>query len=188
MRFYENRYMGPWMNAPGTSNPWYMSPGAQKSPYYQEGTDPMFSGALAYPMIYPDIYYKLQPYIINAGDRMEMYGGTPTEQMVDRMVDEIREEVMKIHPEIGEYAKEYTENMPMRQEESVPTQTFPGRFQDFRSEDMQVRDEDIPRRGLPGYPGRFEPSPMFPRRGIFNDLIRILLLSELRRRRRRRYY
>jgi hypothetical protein len=211
VRFYENRYMGPWMNAPGTAMPWYMTPGAMQSPYFQQGTDPMYSGALAYPMIYPDIYYKLQPYIINAADRMEMYGGMPAEQMIDRMVDEIREEVMKIHPEIGEYAREYTENMPGRmenmpgrmenmpgrmenmfgrEEENAPAQTFPGRYQDYMGTEMHDGEDGMLGRGSPFHPDppRFESSAIFPRRGLFNDLIRILLLSEFHRRRRRRFY
>lgn len=158
--------MGPWMNAPGTTLPWYSMPDAKQCPYYQPGMSPMLSGAMAYPMVYPEIYYKLHPHIMRACDEMDMYGLMPGEEMIEHTCDQIHDDVCRMHPELAEYAREY----------------------EIQAENPIDPPEDFTSHNPDGFDWRR--SRRFRRRGVFGDLIRILLLSELfrkRRRRRRRY-
>ena len=160
----ENPHMGPWLNAPGTTLPWYSAPGAEQSLYYQPGMSPMLSGAMAYPVVYPDIYYIIQPHIMRACDEMEMYDSMPSEEMFEHKCDQIHDNVCTMHPELAEYAREYE----IQAHDPLST---PGEYGSY-------------------YPDGFEwrRRPRFRRRGVFGDLVRILLLSELFGRRRRRFY
>jgi hypothetical protein len=161
----ENPNMGPMMNVPGTMQPWHMMPGVQQSPFYQNGMPPIMSGVMTYKMMYPDIYYKLQPHILMACDEMDMYGQMmPTQEMVEQMTDRIHDNVCKMHPELAEYANEY--------EKTIQTIVPEFRPDDFRRDGRDEHDGFRPR---------------FRRRGPFRDLISILLLSELFGRRRRGY-
>ncbi|MFZ5974709.1 MAG: hypothetical protein ACOYU3_04785 [Bacillota bacterium] len=159
MNCKENQYMGPWMNAPGTTLPWYNAPAAKQSPYYQPGMSLMMSGAMAYPTVYPDIYYKLQPHIMRACDEMEMYEMMPGVEMIEHKCDQIHDNVCRMHPDLAEYAREY----------------------EIQANNPMDPPEDYMSHNPDGFGFR-----MFRRRGLFGDLIRILLLSELFRRRRRR--
>lgn len=113
---------------------------------------------------YPEIYYKLQPFIMMACDQMEVCGPQmPTQEMVENMCDHIHTQVCHMHPEIAEYAQK-CDNDPG--DDPDPPAGF--RFGGF--------ERGMDRMGF-GFP--------FRRRGPFRDLISILLLSELFRRRRR---
>ncbi|MGI5907026.1 MAG: hypothetical protein ACOX8O_00115 [Christensenellales bacterium] len=165
MDIKENQYMGPWMNAPGTTLPWYSASDAAQSPYYNHGMSPMLSGAQAYPCVYPDIYYIMQPHIMRACDEIEIFGSMPGEEWIEQKCDQIQDDVCIMHPELAEYAREYQAAANNPSANPAPN---PDGF---------------------GFPGRFRPRPGFrPQRGVFGDLIRILLLSELFSRRRRRYF
>lgn len=165
MSYKENPYMGPWMNAPGTTLPWYSVPGAEDFPYYQPGIAPEMAGAMAYPNVYPEIYYKLQPHIMRACDEMENYGLMPSEEMIEYKCEQIHENVCSAHPELAEYAREYE----IKAEDTAdPTAEFV----------FNPIIEPFGRRNWR------RPRP----RGLFGDLVRILLLSELFGRRRRRGY
>jgi hypothetical protein len=127
-------------------NPGSMSPNMQ--------TMPMMANSV----VYPEVFYKLQPYIMMACDRMDTYGSMmPTQEMVEQMSDGIYDNVSRMYPEMAEYANNYDKKM--KDDQTVETVLF-GRGPFF------------------GFG--------FRRRGLFRDLIDILLLSELTR--RRRYY
>lgn len=160
--------MGPWMNVPGTMRPWCTMHGAERFPCCQPGMPPMGAGGMA--TVYPDIYYKLQPHIMRACDMMDDYGGMMfTQDMVERMSDRVYDDVMRMEPDMADYAREYEMNpMPDSSGEKM-MQPDPNEF---------GRDEF----GLDEFGRRF----MFRRRSPFRDLITILFLHELFRRRRRR--
>jgi hypothetical protein len=117
--------------------------------------------------VYPEVFYKLQPYIMMACDQMDPMGeAMPSQEMVDQMSDNINNEFVQAHPDLAEYVRE-NENMPRGEAADLPViNFFPGRFY-----------------GGPRFFGR-----PFRRRGVFRDLIGTLLLSELFRRRRGRRY
>lgn len=111
---------------------------------------------MTYQLTYPEIYYKLQPYISMVCDQinpLEM----PTQEMLDRISDNIYDDVCKRYPDL----ESYVNNNKVNTDTVVPTIMF-------------------------GNPGMFGWG--FRRRGVFRDVIDILLLSELFNRRRRYYY
>ncbi|CDZ23723.1 hypothetical protein CCDG5_0592 [[Clostridium] cellulosi] len=107
--------------------------------------------AMTYRALYPEIYYKLQPYISAACDIMDSYGITmPTQKQLDDMTDGIYEEFVRTYPDMAEYMSEQsTRNNP---NDPPP---FSGGFRRFR----------------PGF--------RFRRRGLGRDFISALLLAEL---------
>ena len=130
---------------------------AAKQPSYQKtASDPVTAAIQEYRMVYPEVFYKLQPYIMMVCDQMDAYNGAmPNQNMLDQMSDNIYSDMMEMYPDMSDYVRE----------------------QESRAGDYA---ETITRR--PYYGRRFR------RRGLFRDLIDILLLSEFHRRRRRRYY
>lgn len=96
---------------------------------------------------YPEIYYKIQPFILSACDAMLFGSGgnvAPTWNQVDAMSEEIYADISAMHPDLLEYA-----GVGMTAS-YVETAQFGG--------------------------GRFR------RRGVFRDVLDILLLNELFRR------
>ena len=120
--------------------------------------------AMEYRTVYPEVYYKLQPYIMMVCDQMDTYGTTmPSQEMIERMSDNIYEDMCAMYPDIADYVRSTERTADMEAVETItPLRSFGSRGRDF---------------GRPG--GRFR------RRGVFRDLIGILLLSEFFRRRRR---
>lgn len=96
--------------------------------------------------VYPEIYYKVQPFIMMACDQMDMHQ-MPTQAMIDQMADNIHDDVVRMYPDMAEYAQS-----------TMTTIADP---------------HDPPPFGRDHRDGRFR------RRGLFNDLITILLLQEL---------
>jgi len=157
--------MGPWMNVPGSMLPWYAMPGMEQYPFYQPGMPQYINGARAFSSMYPEIYYKIQPYIIRACDEMDMYELMPSEDMIDYQTDQISDNISRMYPEIAQYAQDYE-----RQMENSPR--LPQEFAPTNSDSIEVIRRRRPRS-----------------RGLLGDLVRILLISELfNRRRRRRLY
>lgn len=110
---------------------------------------------MPYQMIYPEIFYRMQPYIVMVVDEMDMYGSMmPTQEMIESITDSIHDDILKMYPDMAEYVNEN----PSRSNIAAPA-SF---------------DSDFRRR--------------FRRRGLFKDIIDILLLNEFLRRRRRYYY
>jgi hypothetical protein len=58
-------------------------------------------------LVYPEIYYKLQPYIMMVCDEMDTFGDVmPTQDMIDSMTDSVYEDAMRMYPELADYAKD----------------------------------------------------------------------------------
>ena len=109
--------------------------------------------------MYPEIHYKLEPFISMTCDAIEATGMMPSQDEMDDITDGIYDDFCRMHPDMANYMKaNENDNDPP---EAVPTQMFLGRG--FR-------------------PERFGG---FRRRGIGRDLILALLLGRLFRRRRR---
>lgn len=138
-----------------------MAPLAQNSPMQ---TMPIRD--MANQVVFPEIFYKMQPYIMMVCDQIEAFGNAmPTQEMIEGITDNIYEDMSKMYPDLVEYANE----------KAVETVVSPYDFRGDRDWDRD-RDRDHDRRRRP-----------FRRRGMFRDVIDILLLSELFGRRRRRY-
>lgn len=125
----------------------------QPTPMPKTGVSP----TMPYQTVYPEIYYKLQPYIMMVCDQVDTFGtAMPTQDMIEHVTDSIYDDVCKMYPDLAEYAQSNADKLAAQP--VVETARFgPG----------------------PGFGWRFR------RRGMFRDLIDILLLSELFRRRRR---
>lgn len=55
-------------------------------------------------LAYPEIYYKVQPYVMMMCDEMEAYGAMmPTHEMVEEYTDRIYDNVCKMYPDMGEW-------------------------------------------------------------------------------------
>lgn len=106
---------------------------------------------------YPELYYRLVPYIMMVCDQAETAGiEMPSQQMIESITDNIYDDVVANYPDMADY---------------------------FRCQEQTMANTDsLPVQG-PFYFGR-RPR----RRGLFRDLIDILLLNEFLRRRRRRPY
>jgi hypothetical protein len=105
--------------------------------------------------LFPEIYYRLKPFISMACDVINSSGTAPTQQDMDDMTDNIYDEFTRMYPDMADYMKQNAESAG-EANEAVPTIVIGGSFR-------------------PGY-GRFGG---FRRRGIGRDLISSLLLAEL---------
>lgn len=136
---------------PGAANPYggYL----QAANPAQTGLSPM----MAYQTTFPEIYYKVQPYVMMVCDQIDPFASAmPSQDMLDRISDSIYDDLCRRYPDMAEYARSQEEKA--NSDPVIQTARF----------------DDPP-------PFRFR----FRRRGLFRDLIDILLLSELFRRRRR---
>ena len=100
--------------------------------------------------VYPEVFYKVQPFIVMACDQMEAMGGMPTQSMIDQMTDRIYEDVCQMYPEMAEYAQ----STALQENDQLLSVQY-GRRYNRRSQSR------------------------FRRRGLFRDLIDILFLYEL---------
>lgn len=118
------------------------------------------SPAMENPSVYPEVYYKMQPYIMMACDHMDAYGPEmPSQEMVEGMSDAIYDDMMRTYPEMADYMRSQEQGGAARTSLAV--------------------------QGPFGFMSPFGFRRDFRRRGLGRDLIDILLLSELFRRRRR---
>jgi hypothetical protein len=157
----ENINKDMFMNS-GVMNPPYGTQGAAAPQKPMTPMMPMTPMApmMQYQMVYPEIYYKLQPYIMMVCDQIDTFGPMmPTQDMVENITDSIYDDVCRMYPDLEEYAHSKEDNA--NTQPAVETARF-------------GRD--------PGPFGR-----RFRRRGVFRDFIDVLLLSELFGRRRRFY-
>lgn len=124
--------------------------------------------------VYPEVFYKIQPYIMLACDQMDTLNpAMPTQEMAEQMSDNIYDAVTRTYPEMAEYAR------------SADTRAS-GDPEDAYGPAVEAVSFGVGPGFGPGMGfGRRFP---FRRRGVFRDLIDILLLQELFRRRRRRFY
>lgn len=132
---------------------------------------------MQYKPVYPEIYYRLQPYIIMVCDEMDTFGpNMPSQEMIEQMTDSIYDDVCKMYPDLEKYMAEKEE--ASEKNAAIPTGEMYGMNRDYNHDHDHGRDHDhdefFRRR--------------FRRRGPFRDLIDILLLNEFFNRHRRRFY
>jgi hypothetical protein len=109
--------------------------------------------------MYPELFYKLEPFISSTCDAIEMSGVMPTQQEMDNITDDILEEFCNTYPDMANYLRANENDNSNEMPEAIPTQFFGGGFR----------------------PDRFR---RFRRRGLARDIIRALLLTRLFGRRR----
>lgn len=77
-----------------------------------------------YQCIYPDVYYKVQPFVMMACDEMDACNcGMPTHDMVWQISDHICSDVFRVHPDLAEY--DHYQGMSF---DSVSAYSVPGSF------------------------------------------------------------
>ena len=115
---------------------------------------------MAYEMVYPEIYYKVQPFIIGVCDQMEAYGGAmPSSEVIERIADNIYSDVVAMYPDLAEYTG------------GAMAASAANRAQSERDASDHAQPVIAP-----FYRRRFR------RRGLFPDFVEILLLNEIFRR------
>jgi hypothetical protein len=141
----DNLNMGQMGNVPMSNQP--MQDMTQQ--FNPTAINPAAQNAMTYSAIYPEIYYKLKPYISMASDMVFSNGGImPTQQELDDMTDSIYDDFVNSNPDMGDYMKKTDVDT------AVPTFDGFGFRPGFRF-------------------GRFR------RRGLGRDFISALLLAEL---------
>lgn len=146
-------------------------PEANLAPYAKDNAEVMGQ----YQTVYPEIYYKLQPYINVICDQMDFYQTEPTLEMVQQITDNIYDDVARTYPDLAEYAN---------------NNDNPGHNPTSGNPHGNPNGNPIRRNPYDRY-GRYTPYRFdggYRRRGLFRDIIDIMLLSELSRRRRRYFY
>lgn len=59
-------------------------------------------------VIYPEIFYRIQPFVMVCCDQIEAMGiDIPPQEVIDHMTEVIYNDVCRMHPDIAEYAREY---------------------------------------------------------------------------------
>ena len=104
-----------------------------------------------YRAMYPEIHYRLEPFISTTCDKIESSGVMPSQQELDDITDDIYDDFCAMYPDMADYmgANDRKDSMP----EAVPAQVIIG-----------------------GRPGRYNP---YRRRNLGRDLISSLLLSRI---------
>ena len=124
--------------------------------YPPAAVKPAMENVMTYRAIYPEVYYKLKPYITMTCDLIFSYGAVmPTQQQLEEMSDGIYDDFCKMHPDMADY-------MGKASEKDDP----PGDPPAFRG---AFRGGFRPGFGFGG----------FRRRGLGRDFVDALLLSEL---------
>jgi len=133
---------------------------ANRSPNNKMGAIPEMEENITCNIVYPEVYYKVQPFIVSVCDQMNLCDHMISPKMFDQAGEKIYNNVCMIYPRLAEYANQYEMNESAEAMSPVDPPIFPRRrfFPDGRH---------------------------FRRRGLFRDLIDILLLQELLRRTRR---
>jgi hypothetical protein len=108
-------------------------------------------------LVYPEIFYRLQPFIILVCDQFKNYNVIPTQEMVEQVSDNIYSEACQMYPDLRNYNFNQTNN----------------------DDPPLIRELDQRRRGNFHHDFFMR---RFRRRGSLQDLISILLLSEIFRR------
>jgi len=75
--------------------------------YAKAVNDPVMAAIEEYRMVYPEIFYKLQPYIMTICDQLDVYGNTaPNQDMLDRITEGIYKDILEMYPDLAEYVRE----------------------------------------------------------------------------------
>lgn len=77
----------------------------------QQGMSPL----MAYQMVFPEVFYKLQPYVLMVCDRLDSFEPSVlTQDMLDSISDSIYEDVCKRDPELAVYLRGPFEDPPVQ--------------------------------------------------------------------------
>lgn len=100
--------------------------------YDRNKMNSMVRSAREFQMLYPDVYYKVQPFVMVMCDEMDTYGTMmPTQEMIDYMCDCIYDDVIRMYPDL---ADNYSDM------EAVPTINGFGGFSGFGRRRGAFRD------------------------------------------------
>lgn len=140
-----NTNIGPGYNPSNMSN--MMLSNSQMS------VSPSTSQSMTAAVTYPEIYYKLQPYLSMVRDSLVSMGRNPTQEELDQVSDSIYDDICRRDPDLKAYLEKYEPKDPP--------------------------EGDPPFRG--GFRGGFRPGFGFGfrRRGLGRDFIDALLLAQL---------
>ncbi len=142
-------------------------------PCPQAAVSPVMENAMTYRAVYPEILYKLMPYISMTCDLIFSYGMMPTQQQLEEMSAGIHRDFCSMYPDMADYM-----GAP---ELNGDTSVNPTTFREVFGGDDEYREgftggegfgEDFREVFRPNF-GRFR------RMGLGRDLIFSLLLSEL---------
>ncbi|MEA4894312.1 MAG: hypothetical protein VB064_03520 [Oscillospiraceae bacterium] len=119
---------------------------------------------VAYRSVYPEIYYKLMPFISMTCDLIFSYDMMPTQEKLEEMSDGIFDDFCKMYPDMSDYMGNTA-----------------GKSADPQASTDVFRTDEVFRRRFGGFRGTGFGTGFggFRRRGLGRDLIYALLLSEL---------
>jgi hypothetical protein len=67
--------------------------------------DPEFYGGMVYPVMYPEIYYKIYPYVCKVCDEMDTpYAIYPSQAQIEDMINRCYDLCVKEMPDLEDYA------------------------------------------------------------------------------------
>jgi len=113
-------YMEPWSGDYGMDR------------YDRNKLHSMVRSARDFEMLYPDVYYKVQPYVMMMCDEMDSCGTMmPSQEMVDYMCDCIYEDLSRMYPDLTDNYADV---------DAVPTINGFGGFGRFRRRRGPFRD------------------------------------------------
>ena len=126
--------------------------------FNQPAVNPLMDNAMMNMPVYPEIYYKLMPFISMTGDLLFSYGMMPTQQQLEEVSDGIFNDFCTMYPDMASYMG------------------MPDTMAAFAADPPPFRGEFM---GGDEFRGGFNPGYRFRRRGLGRDLITALLLSRL---------
>lgn len=146
-------------------------------PFPQGAVNPAMETTMIYRAIYPEIYYKLMPYILMTCDSIFSYGIMPTQQQVEDMSDGIYDDFCTMYPDMSEYMgnavaqSAFAPDLPPSRNGFGGDEEYRGGF---------TGGEGFGSGFVDAFSGGFNPRyGRFRRRGLGRDLIFSFLLSEL---------
>lgn len=142
-------------------------PGMNGQPLERQGMPPLTQADLdamqAYQAAYPEIFYKLQPYIMMMCDQMDSFGtAMPNQEMIEQMSDNIYEDLLRMYPDLADYVRSHDNAMP--EEEDAVEAYYLRRISPGRSPQAPVPTQG-PAEGSDSNPAAFGARP--PQKKVF---------------------
>ncbi len=112
----------------------YLNQGLSQLPYAPVERSCDLKNAAAEGLCYPELYYKVQPFVLSACDQMDSYGRVmPDQQSFDQIGDDICSNVLTMYPDLSEYVTCSKMNSSVRPTQRNRNNNFRRRgvFQDF---------------------------------------------------------
>lgn len=86
----------------------YTNQEISQSAYKQIGVLPKMEDNMSCNLCYPEVYYKVQPFVMSACDQMNSFGRLmPNQEMLDQVSDDIYTNVCMMYPDLEEYTSCY---------------------------------------------------------------------------------